>query len=100
MEYGYSVLMGIFSAAILLYAGLMALTKNYKILPVRATQSVKPKDEKRYMTQLSKVVALVALSPALSALAGLWNMTAALVVLIVSAVLFIWLGTKIMKGVE
>ena len=100
MDYGYSILMGIFAAAILLYAGLMALTKNYKILPVRATQSVKPKDEKRYMTQLSKVVALVALSPALSALAGLWNMTAALVVLIVSAVLFIWLGTKIMKGVE
>ena len=100
MEYGYSILMGFFAAAILLYAGLMALTKNYKILPVRATQSVKPKDEKRYMTQLAKVVALVALSPALSALAGLWNMTAALVVLIVSAVLFIWLGTKIMKGVE
>ena len=100
MEHGYSILMSVFSAAILLYAGLMALTKNYKILPVRATQSVKPKDEKRYMTQLSKVVALVALSPALSALAGLWNMTAALVVLIVSAVLFIWLGTKIMKGVE
>ena len=100
MEYGYSILMSVFSAAILLYAGLMALTKNYKILPVRATQSVKPKDEKRYMTQLSKVVALVALSPALSALAGLWNMTAALVVLLVSAVLFIWLGTKIMKGVE
>ena len=100
MEYGYSILMGFFAAAILLYAGLMALTKNYKILPVRATQSVKPKDEKRYMTQLSKVVALVALSPALSALAGLWNMTAALVALIVSAVLFIWLGTKIMKGVE
>lgn len=61
---------------------------------------MKPKDEKRYMTQLAKVVALVALSPALGALAGLWNMTAALVVLIVSAVLFIWLGTKIMKGVE
>ena len=100
MEYGYSILMGFFAAAILLYAGLMALTKNYKILPVRATQSVKPKDEKRYMTQLAKVVALVALSPALSALAGLWNMTAALGVLIVSAVLFIWLGTKIMKGVE
>lgn len=100
MEYGYSILMSVFSAAILLYAGLMALTKNYKILPVRATQSVKPKDEKRYMTQLSKVVALVALSPALSALTGLWNMMAALVVLIVSAVFFIWLGTKIMKGVE
>lgn len=100
MEYGYSILMSVFSAAILLYAGLMALTKNYKILPVRATQSVKPKDEKRYMTQLAKVVALVALPPALSALTGLWNIPAAVAVLLASAVLFIWLGTKIMKGVE
>ena len=30
MEYGYSILMGIFSAAILVYAGLMALTKDYR----------------------------------------------------------------------
>ncbi len=100
MEYGYSILMGIFAVAILIYAGLMALTKDYKILPLRATVSVKPKNEKLYMKQLSKVVALVALSPALSALTGLWNMTAAFIVLIVSAVVFIWLGTKIMRGVE
>ena len=92
--------MAAFSAALLIYAGLMALTKDYKILPLRARVSVKPKDEKKYMTQLAKVVALTALSPALSALAGLWNMTAAFVVLIAAAVLFIWLGTKIMKGVE
>ena len=52
------------------------------------------------MTQLAKVVALVALAPALSALTGLWNMIAAFVVLIVSAVLFIWLGTKMMRGVQ
>ena len=44
MEYGYSILMGIFSAAILVYAGLMALTKDYKMLPYRATISVKPKN--------------------------------------------------------
>ena len=100
MEYGYSILMGIFAAAILLYAGLMALTKNYNMLPLRARQSVKPKDPKRYMTQLSKVVALVAASPALSALTGLWNMIAAVIVLIGSMVLFIWIGTKIMKGIE
>lgn len=100
MEYGYSILMGIFAAAILLYAGLMALTKDYNILPLRARQSVKPKDPKRYMTQLSKVVALVAASPALSALTGLWNMIAAVIVLIGSMVLFIWIGTKIMKGIE
>ena len=100
MEYAYSILMGIFSLAILAYAGLMALTKDYNILPVRAQQSVKPKDPKRYMTQLAKVVALVSLSPALSALTGLWNTVAALVVLIGSMILFIWLGTRIMRGVE
>ena len=100
MEYAYSILMGIFALAILTYAGLMALTKDYNILPVRAQQSVKPKDPKRYMTQLAKVVALVSLSPALSALAGLWNTVAALAVLIGSMILFILLGTRIMRGVE
>ena len=100
MEFAYSILMGIFALAFLVYAGLMALTKDYKILPLRSRQSVKPKDPKRYMTQLAKVVALVALSPALSALAGLWNMFAAFVVLVGSMILFIWLGTRIMRGVE
>nr|WP_316621873.1 hypothetical protein [uncultured Ruminococcus sp.] len=100
MEYGYSILMGIFAGLILIYAGLMALTKDYRMLPLRARVSVQPKDEKRYMKQLAKVVALVALAPALSALTGLWNLIAALIVLIVSAVVFIWLGTKIMRGVE
>lgn len=98
MEHGYSILMAVFAGAILLYAGLMALTKDYNILPVRARQSVKPKDPKKYMTQLSKVVALVSLSPALSALAALWNMVAGVAVIIGSMVLFIWLGTKMMSG--
>lgn len=98
MEYGYSILMAVFSAALLLYAGLMALTKDFKMLPFRARTSVKPKNSKKYMTQLAKVVALVACSPALSAVVGLWNMIAALIVLIVTGVLFIWLGTKLMKN--
>ena len=100
MEYAYSIFMGIFAGAILLYAGLMALTKDYKMLPYRARQSVKPKDPKKYAAQLAKVIALVALSPALSALTGLWNFTAAMVVLIGSMIVFIWLGTKIMKDVN
>lgn len=100
LEYGYSVLMGIFSAMILLYAGLAAIFKDYRILPLRVRVSVaKPKNEKKYMTQFAKMLALVALSPALSALAGLWNMAAALIVLIVSAVFFIWLGSRFMKNV-
>lgn len=100
MEYSYSILMGCFALALLIYAGLMALTKDYKILPIRSRQSVKPKDPKRYITGLSKVVALVSVSPALSSLTGLFNMAVAVIVLIGSMILFIWLGTKIMKGIE
>ena len=69
---------------------LMALFKDYKMIPLRARQSVKPKNEKKYMTQLAKVIALAACAPALSALAGLWNMIAAVVVLIASGGFFIW----------
>ena len=99
-ERGYAILMACFAAALLLYAGLMALTKDYRILPLRARTSVKPKNEKLYMTQLSKVVALVALSPALSALTALRNLTAAFIVLLAAAVFFLWLGTRIMRGVR
>lgn len=101
LEYGYSVLMGIFSAMILLYAGFAAIFKDYRILPLKVRASAaKPKNEKKYMAQFAKTLALVALSPALSALAGLWNMAAALIVLIVSAVFFIWLESRFMKNVE
>ena len=100
MEYGYSILMGIFAGAILLYAAVMALTKDYSMLPYRARVSVKPKDPKRYMTQLAKAVALTALAPAISAVIGIWNLTAAMIALIVCFVLFLWLSTKIMKNVQ
>lgn len=96
---GYAILMACFAVALLLYAGLMAWTKDYKILPLRARTSVKPKNKKVYMTQLAKVMALVALSPALSALTALWNLTAAFIVLLAAAVFFIWLGTRIMRDV-
>ena len=92
--------MGIFAGALLLYAGLAVIFKDYKMIPIRARQSVKPKNEKVYMKQFAKVIALVSLSPALSAIAGLWNMAAAVVVLIASAIFFIFLGTKIVKNDE
>lgn len=90
--------MAVFAGAILIYAGLMALTKNYNILPARARQSVKPNDPKEYMAKFAKVTALVSFSPALSALAALLNIIAGLAVFIGSMILFIWIGTKIMKN--
>lgn len=92
--------MGIFAAALLLYAGLMAWTKDYKLVPFRARVSVKPKNVKAYMTGLAKVVALVAAAPALSAFLGLWSMIAALIVLIAGTAVLLWIGTIIMKGIE
>ena len=100
MDSYFSVLMFIFAGGILLYAALLAITKDYKMLPYRARVSVKPKDPKRYAFQLSKAIALAALSPALCGLAALWKPMAGVAVLILSMVLFLWLGTKIMKGVE
>ena len=52
------------------------------------------------MTQLAKVIALVVISPALSALVGLWNPFVGMIVLILAAIFLIWLGTKLMKDVE
>ena len=100
MNYIFSIVMGIFAIALLLYAGIMALTKDYTMLPYRSRQSVKPKDPKKYATQLSKVIALVALAPALSALVGLWSKLVAVIVLFIGIILFIWLGTRIMRGTE
>lgn len=100
MENGFSILMLLFAAALLLYAGLLALKKDYKLLPYRSRVSVKPKDPKAYAVQLAKIIALVAAAPALSGLVGFWNQAAGAIVLIVGLPACIWLGTKIIKKAE
>lgn len=100
MEYGFAVLMFIFAGALLIYAGLAALTKDYRILPVKARVSVKPKDPKTYTLQFSKVIALAAAAPALGGLFGLLHPVAGVIVLIAGLAAAIWLGTKIMKKVN
>ena len=97
MENGYSVIMLIFSGALLLYAGLMALTKDYTLLPLRVRRAVKPKNRKQYVVMLSKIIALVATAPVLSAVVGFWNIWAALVVLIAGTAVAIWMGIRLTK---
>lgn len=97
MNEGFPIIMLAFSGMLLIYAGLMALTKDYKMLPLRMRQSVKPKDSRKYMTQLAKVIAVVAAAPGLSGLLGFWNIPVAVVILIGGIILAIWLGTRIMK---
>ena len=100
MENGYSVIMLIFSGALLLYAGLMALTKDYTLLPLRVRRAVKPKNRKQYVVMLSKIIALVATAPVLSAVVGFWNIWAALVVLVAGTAAAIWLGIRLTKHEE
>ena len=99
MDQGFSILMLLFSAAILLYAALLGITKDYNLLPIRARTSVKPKDPKAYAFQLSKVIALVALSPAAGGLVGLWSVLPGFVVMILVFIVTLWRGTKIMEKV-
>lgn len=98
MDHGFSILMFILAGALLLYALLLALTKNYNMLPARATISVKPKNPKRYTVQLAKVIALVAVAIAIGAAVSLWNMLIGAIVMIAAVILAIWFGTKIVKN--
>ncbi len=97
MEYALSIILFIFAGAILLYAGLMALTKDYSLLPFRSRVSVKPKDKKAYTFELSKAVALTATAPAIGGAVALWNPVAGLIAMLAAFIAAIWLGTKITK---
>ncbi|MBQ9010530.1 MAG: hypothetical protein IJ088_14580 [Clostridia bacterium] len=97
MESGFSILMFIFAGAILLYAAVMAITKNYNMLPYRSRVSVRPKNPERYMVQLSRIVALTGLAIAAGAAVALWNQMAGAIVMIIGVIASLWAGTKIIK---
>ncbi len=98
MEHGFSILMFIFAGALLLYAALMAITKDYGMLPYRAQVSVKPKDPKRYMVRLAKIVALAALAIALGAAVALWNGVAGAAVMIVGVIVVLRYAANVFPG--
>ena len=97
MDHNFSIFMFIFAGVLLLYAVLLAITKDYRMLPYRAQISVKPKNPKKYTVQLAKVVALVAAGIAVGAGVSLWNLAVGSIVLIVCVIAAIWAGTKIVK---
>ena len=98
MDHYASIFMFIFAGVLLLYALLLAITKDYKMLPYRARVSVKPKNPKKYTVQLAKVVVLVAVGIAIGAGVGLWNMAVGAIVMAVCVIAAIWFGTKIVKN--
>lgn len=72
MENGFSVLMLIFGAALLLYAAMLS-GGNYKLLPMRVIPTLQRKDKKGQTKRLAKITAIAALSPVIGGLLGLWK---------------------------
>ena len=98
MDSGFSILMFIFAAALLLYAIILAVTRDYKMLPYRSRVSVKPKDPRTYTLQLAKVIALVSVAIAAGAAVALWNQPVGGIVMLAGVIAAIWAGTKIVKN--
>jgi len=97
MDHYFAIFMLIFAAALLLYAAILAITKDYSMLPYRARISVKPKNPEAYTVMLAKAVALVALAIAVGGGVALWNALIGVVAMIVGAIAAIWAATKIVK---
>ena len=98
MDHNFSILFLIFAAAILLYAAILAITKDYNLLPYRAQVSVKPKNPKKYTVQLAKVVTLVGLAIGAGAAVSLRNTGIGVVVMVGGTIGAIWYGTKSVKN--
>ena len=67
----FSILMLCFSGALFLYAGLLALTKDYKLIP--CSYATKVKDKCAYTVNMAKAVALTAIPPTHCAIAAMFN---------------------------
>ena len=96
MEKGFPVLMLCFAALLALYGLVLFLTKDPGMIP--RNYAVDMKDGKMYAQQFGKGIMLIALSPALCGITGLlFGNKAAVIVLIVSFIVFMWLTVKIVQ---
>ena len=71
MEYGYSILMGIFGIVLLIYGLIVFLSGDIMLVP--RNWAAKMTDKKRYAKQFGKVVMIVSSAPLLSALVALFD---------------------------
>ena len=91
----FSILMFCFSGALILYAGLLALTKDCRLIP--RDHTAKPGNKKAYAVNMAKAIALTAVPPAHCAIAALFNGLLALTVFVVELVMALWIGATIMR---
>ena len=102
MEYAFSILMFIFSGALLLYAGLVAV---FGVGLIVRHWAAKIRDEKAYARRFAKILSLTALAPALSGVVGLLvdmeqHPFLPLLTLVLGIIAAIWLGVRLTKEGE
>ena len=90
-----SILMFIFSAALLVYAGWLAKSKDPRMLPYHF--AAKMEHPQQYVVQVAKIVALVAAAPFLAAIVGIWSTAGLLIVLALGIVIVLCFAPRIMK---
>ena len=96
MEYGLSILMFCFSAALLLYAGLLVLEKRRPDLLIPRHHAAKMDDPIAYARRVAKIVVLCAAAPLLAGVAGLFAPSLVVGIVFVAAlILAIWLGVRL-----
>ena len=95
MEYGFSVLMFCFAGMLLLYAGLLALTKDISLIP--RMHGVKVKNRREYAVRFAKAMAVAALDPLLGGVVALFHPGYAAVTMIVGLAACIWIGVQLVR---
>ena len=92
----FCILMLIFSGAVLLYAGLLFLTKDYNLIP--RGYATAPKDKKAYTMAFARMMAVVAMAPLSAAIFGMLNLTLGIVMFPISLGVCIWLGSQFFRN--
>ena len=97
MEYGFSILMFCLAGGMLLYALLLYTEKKRPDLLIpRRVYTSKKNWAVPYARKLAKIVALCAVSPLLTGVVGLFaKPLIAGIVLVLTLILFIWLGIRV-----
>ncbi|MBQ6421596.1 MAG: hypothetical protein IJK02_11025 [Clostridia bacterium] len=99
MEYGYSILMFIFSGMLLLYAGIIAIKRDPMLLPYARRNAAKMGNPKKYMLKVAKILALPAGAPLARGVSGLFTDTIVpMLVLVGTMVLCLWAGVYLTKN--
>ena len=94
---GYAVLMLIFAGCLFLYAGILAKTKDIKLIP--RSYAAETKNKEQHAENVAKATGLAALAPLASALVARITDAAlqSLGVLLVGLVCMLWLGARLAK---